>query len=158
MKRRIALSIALAVSVLSLALVRSDSTGRAQQRQRCTEDTGVITLGPNQALRLTLFGDSDGDRAISVRFRRIEYAQGACNGGVCKLGSVTDLILDPVTLRPGEAAFYTSSPLGGLLGVRLVALTNDRNVRATATIINTVTGEATSTSLLDTMEEEECGL
>jgi hypothetical protein len=157
MKQRLALSIALIVSVFSLSLVSSNSTARAQQRQRCTADTGVITLGPNQKLRVVVTG-MGGNDATTVRFRRMQYAQGACNGGVCKLASVTDLILDPVTLMPGEAALMDITPMPGSSGVRAVVLSNRRNVRATAAIIDTVTGETTSTSLLDTMEEDECGL
>ena len=157
MKRRTTLSIALAVSVISLALVSSDSAVRAQQRQRCTADTGVITLGQNQKLRVVVTG-MGGNDAITVRFRRVQYEQGACTGGVCKLASVTDLIIDPFTLMAGEAASMDITPMPGASGVRAVVVSNRRNVRATAAIIDTVTGEPTSTSLLDTMEEEECGL
>ena len=153
MKRK---TIALVVSVILLSLASSDSAAQPQQRMRCTADTGVITLGPNQKLRVVVTG-TGGNDAITVRFRRMQYAQGACNGGVCKLGSVTDLILDPVTLMAGEAAFI-DIPQGGFAGVRAVVQSSLRNVRVTAAIIDTVTGEPTSTSLLETMEDDECGL
>ena len=156
MKRRIALSLALALSAVLVSLASSDSTAQPQQRLRCTADTGVFTLGPNQKLRVVVTG-MGGNDALTVRFRRMQYAQGACNGGVCKLGSVTDLILDPVTLMAGEAAFI-DIPQGGFAGVRAAVRSSLRNVRVTAAIIDTVTGEPTSTSLLDTMEEDECGL
>ena len=157
MKRRITLSIALTLSVVALLLASSDSAARAQQRQRCTADTGVITLSPNQKLRVVVTG-MGGNDAITVRFRRVQYGQGACNGGVCKLASVTDLIIDPFTLMAGEAASMDITPMSGASGVRAVVMSNRRNVVATAAIINTVTGELTSTSLLETMEEDECGL
>ena len=156
MKRTITLSIALVVSVILVSLTSFDSSAQPQQRLRCTADTGVVTLGPNQKLRVVVTG-MGGNDALTVRFRRMQYAQGACNGGVCKLSSVTDLILDPVTLMAGEAAF-TDITQDGFAGVRAVVRSNLRNVRVTAAIIDTVTGETTSTSLLDTMEEEECGL
>ena len=157
MKRKITLSIALALSVISLALVSFDSAARAQQRRRCTADTGIVALGQNQKLRVVVTG-MGGNDAITVRFRRVQYEQGACNGGVCKLASVTDLIIDPFTLMAGEAASMDITPMPGASGVRAVVVSNRRNVRATAAIIDTVTGETTSTSLLDTMEESECGL
>ena len=143
MKRRITLSIALVMSVVFTSLMSSDSTAQAQQRQRCTADTGVITLGPNQKLRVVVTG-MGGNDTITVRFRRMQYAQGACNGGVCKLASVTDLIIDPVTLMPGEAASMDITPMPGASGVRAGVVSNRRNVRATAMIVDTVTGETTS--------------
>jgi hypothetical protein len=141
MKRKITLSLALTLSVVLLSLLSSDSTAQAQQRARFRGDTGIVTLGPNQVLRLTISGEAGA--SITYTFRRMQYAQGACNNGVCKLASVTDLILDPMTLMPGEAA-YIDIPQGGFAAVRGVVQTNRRNVQATATIINTVTGETTS--------------
>jgi hypothetical protein len=142
MTRRITLAIALALSVVFLSLMSSDSTALAQQRLKFRADTGIVTLGPNQVLRVTVTA-VDGADFLAVRFRRMQYGQGACSGGVCKLASVTDLILDPFTLMAGEAA-YVDIPQGGFAGVRGVVQTNRRNVQATAIIINTVTGETTS--------------
>ncbi|HEX6187012.1 MAG TPA: hypothetical protein VFZ40_02935 [Pyrinomonadaceae bacterium] len=144
MVRRITLSIALTLGIVFGSLMSSDSTAQAQPRMRFRADTGVVALGPNQVLRVTVTdSDSDGADFLAVRFRRMQYAQGPCSGGVCKLGSVTDLILDPFGLMAGEAA-YIDIPQGGFAAVRGVVQTNRRNVRATATIINTVTGETTT--------------
>ena len=142
MKRRIALSMALALSVVFVSLMSSDSTAQPQQQVKFRADTGIVALGPNQRLRLWILTDQYGDIPSAVSFRRMQYAQGACNGGVCKLGSVTDLVIDPFTLMAGEAA-YIDITQGGFAGVRGVVQSN-RRVRATATIINTVTGETTS--------------
>ena len=142
MKRRIALSIALALSVVALLPASSDSTAQAQQRTRFRADTGIVTLAPNQVLRVTVTA-VDGADFLTVRFRRMQYAQGACNGGVCKLASVTDLIIDPITVMSGEAA-YIDIPQGGFAGVRGIVMSNRRNAKASATIYNTVTGETTS--------------
>jgi hypothetical protein len=144
MKRRITLSIALALSVISLVLLSSDSTAQAQPRPRFRADTGVVMLGPNQALRVTATAAVDGADFLTIRFRRMQYGQGACNGGVCKLASVTDLIIDPFTLMAGEAASMDITPLAGASGVRVVVQSNRRNVIATAAIINTITGETVS--------------
>ena len=157
MKRRIALSLALTLSVISLALVSFESVARAQQRQRCTAETGVITLGLNQKLRVVVTG-MGGNDAITVRFRRTEYTQDACNGGLCKLVVASQSTSAPITLMPDEAASIDITPMPGSSGVRVVILSNRRTARATAAIIDTVTGEPTSTSLLDTMEDDECCL
>jgi hypothetical protein len=128
---------------LLLTLASSDSTARAQQQAKFRADTGIVTLGPNQVLRVTATASVDGADFLAVRFRRMQYAQGPCDGGVCKLASVTDLIIDPITLRSGEAASMDLAQ-AGFEGVRIMVQSNRRNVRATATIINTLTGETTS--------------
>jgi hypothetical protein len=56
---------------------------------------------------------------------------------------VTDLIIDPIPLKSGEAATMDLAQ-AGFNGVRIMVQSNSRNVRATAMIINTVTGETTS--------------
>jgi len=139
MKRRIALTIVLALSAVFVSLMSSDSTAQAQQQARFRADTGTLTLGPNQVLRFTVSGEA----GASISFRRVQYAQIGCNGGVCKLGSVTDLIIDPITLMAGEAASI-DIPQGGFAAVRGNVVSNRRNMQATAMIINTVTGETTS--------------
>ena len=143
MKRRIALTMALALGCLLVSLTSSDSTARAQQQAKFRADTGIVTLGPNQVLRVIATGETDGADFVTLRFRRIQYAKGTCNGGVCKLGSVTDLIIDPIALMPGEATSMDLSQ-NGFDGARIMVQANRRNVRATAMIINTVTGETTS--------------
>lgn len=144
MKRKITLIMALALAGLLVSLTNSDSTALAQQQARFRADTGIVTLGPNQVLRVTATNaDVDGNDFLAVRFRRIQYQQGTCDGEVCKLGSVTDLIIDPISLMPGQAASMSLSQ-GGFSGVRIMVQANRRNVRATATIVNTVTGETTS--------------
>jgi hypothetical protein len=143
MKRKRTLTMALVLGSLLVSLTSSDSTARAQQQPKFRADTGIVTLGPNQVLRVTATGDVDGNDFLAVRFRRMQYAQGTCVGDVCKLASVTDLIIDPVTLMPGEAASMNLSQ-DGFKGVRILVQSNRRNVRATAAIVNTVTGETSS--------------
>ena len=146
MHRRIALSIALALSVALLSLMSSGSTAQAQQQIRFRADTGLFTLGQNQVLRLTAVFDfnNDGDVAgadfARVRFRRMKYVE-ADNVYQVAAQDVTD----PVTLRPGEAASIVTDNVDPdeFLG-RVVVESNRRNVRATATIINTLTGETAS--------------
>ena len=144
MKRRIALSIALSLSVVLVLLASFASTAQAQQGRRRVADTDIVSLGPNQVLRLTATEDGDSDGADFLLFRRMEYGQESCSSdGVCKLVVTSQTTTNPIRLRPGEAV-HTSSSGGGFPGIRLVAFSNRRSVRVTATIINSITGETTS--------------
>lgn len=137
MKRSIALSIALAVSVLSLALVSSDSTARAQKPNRYRADTGVVSLGTNQMLRITVVNRGKADS--NVGFRKMEYTQGTCSGGVCKHVVASSDSSAPVTLAPGEAGSIDIANTS--FGVRGVVLSNSSDVKVTGMIIDTDTGK-----------------
>jgi hypothetical protein len=140
MKRSIALAIALAVSVILLSLASSDSATQAQQRGKLFQwDTGVVSLGPNQVLRIT--GDWNGDGDTTVGFREIMYGQGTCTGTVCKPITISTTTSGPHTLAEGEAI---SLELIATTYGRGIVTSNRRDVRITASIINTTTGETTS--------------
>jgi len=142
MKRRITLSIALALSIVLLSLMRPDSTANAQQGgRRFRADTGIITLGPGQVLRVTVAaGDVNGDDAIRVRFRRMEYIE---QGNIYRVGSQSTSA--PLTLASGEAASLdiVDGASNTILGVRGIVSGNfigtDRNVRVTAIVFDTST-------------------
>lgn len=136
-KRSITLTVALAVVLLSLA--SSDSISQAQQRRLFQWDTGVVSLGPNQVLRIV--GDWNGDGDTTVGFREIKYAKGACNGTVCKLITLSSTTSGPHTLAAGEAI---SLDLVASTYGRGIVTSNRRDMRVTASIINTMTGETTS--------------
>jgi hypothetical protein len=152
--KRITLLIALVLSITLVSLIKSDSTVNAQPPDRFKADTGVVTLGLNQKLRVVVTG-MGGNDATTVRFGRMEYTQDACGSGVCKLVVASQSMSAPVTLVPDEAASMDITPVPGSSGVRAVVVNNRRNVRATAAIIDTITGELT---FLETMEDDECGL
>jgi hypothetical protein len=139
MKRSIALAVALAVSGILLSLASSDSVSQAQQRRLFQWHTGVVSLGPNQVLRLT--GDWNGDGDTTVGFREIKYGQGACNGNACKLITISTTTSGPHTLASGEAI---SLELIGTTYGGAILTSNRRDMRVTASIINTTTGETTS--------------
>ena len=139
MKRRITLSIALALSVVLVSLMSSASTAKAQPPQRFVADTGVVTLGPNQKLRLSVGGQS-GNNTITVRFRRLGYSQ-MCQGPICKLTVASQTTSDPITLAPNEAGFFDIFTEISLDSVRGIVVSNSRNVRVNAMIIDTTTGE-----------------
>jgi hypothetical protein len=152
MKRRIILSIAMVASIASATLFSYDSTAQAQQIRRFTFDTGVITLGPHQALRVGLLGDTNGDGTfggadfITARFRRMEYVE---QDNIYIIGAQS--ITPPVGLGNGEAAIFnvTDGSSNTILIARGVASgvlvgPNRNDVKATAMIVNTLTGETTS--------------
>lgn len=140
MKRTIALAVALAASVILLSLGTSDSTTQAQLRGKLFHwDTGVVALGPNQVLRLS--GDWNGDGDTTVGFREIKYAQGACNGAVCKLVIIGTTTSGPHTVPAGEAI---ALDLVATTYGRGILTSNRRDVQVTASIINTTTGDTTS--------------
>ena len=136
MKRKITLSVALVLSV-ALLLMTFDSATRAQPPERFVADTGVVKLGPNQILRITI-GPDIRDRII-VRFEQTSYTQNGCNAdGVCKLTG-TNTLTGPITLMPGEAASYDILA-AGTYG-RGIVVTNNRNAHVNASIIDMTTGQ-----------------
>lgn len=140
MKRSIALAITLAISVSLLLLVNSESTTQAQLRGKLFHwDTGVVTLGPNQVLRIV--GDWNGDGDTTVGFREIRYGQGACNGAVCKLVIISSTTSGPHNVPAGEGI---SLDLVATTYGRGIVTSNRPDVQVTASIINTSTGETTS--------------
>ena len=149
MKRRIILSIALALSIVLVSLTSSDSTVGAQQIRRVRADSGVVKLGANQMLRVTAAWDLDNDGQAFVRFTGIEYAQGACNDGICKHSVSSIYNNNPTALMPGEAASYS---FGESQAVRASVTSDRRNVRVTAAIIDTVTGETVTQIIMANTE------
>jgi len=145
MKSRIMISIAFALSLAAVLLTSSDSTVGAQQSIH-RFDTGSVNLGPNQVLRIS--GDGvDQDDPITFRFRRIVYSPNTCISGVCKHTVASSNLSAPVICAPGEGASFEipAVQIGGEnVGVRGVVLSNRKNVKVTASIIDTVTGEVRS--------------
>jgi len=141
MKRYIALALAASSLILVALLTSNFSVGAQQTRRLVTFDTGVVTLGPNQILRLTLTGDFNSDGDVTVGFRGIKYAQGACGGGVCQLTNAGATATGPFTLAAGEAV---SLDLVATTYGRGIVSANQKNVRVTASIVNTLTGDTAS--------------
>lgn len=145
MKRRITLSIALVLSIVLVSMTRSDSMVEAESQLRYKFDTGIVKTGPGQLLHVTAAGALDLND-LYFRVNRQRYTQDACNGGVCKLVLASQTTSIPIMLMPGEAAAIAvdpSDPTGNTY-VRGVVLSNSRNVRVNALIINSLTGEVTS--------------
>ena len=142
MKRRIILSIALVLSVAILSLMKSDSTVNAQPQRLFPYDTGIVRLGPNQILRVTLVNRSrDINDVYLVRFTQQSYMQTTCDGGVCRYEVSGQTTSDPVMLAPSEGASIGTSS-GGIW--RTTVLSNSRNVQVNAAIIDRTTGKVDS--------------
>jgi len=141
MKRNITIALA-TLSMILVSLVSSNSSARAQGRRIVTFDTGVVTLGPNQKLRLTITGgDVDTDSPTTIGFRGTKYTQGVCGGSVCQLVNAGITTTGPLTVAAGEAVSFE---LVATTYGRGIVSSNRRDVRVTASIINTLTGETTS--------------
>ena len=139
MKRRITLSIALALSAILLSLASFDSTAKAAPPLKFNADSGIIVLGPNQALRIMVANGLD---TATVRFRRLEYLQATCDGGACKHIISSQTLSNPITLAPGEgASFDIAGHEGEGITVRCVVSTSLKNVQVTAEVIDTTTGQ-----------------
>jgi hypothetical protein len=136
MKRKVTLSIAIALSIALLALIKADSTVNAEPPQRFSFDTGVVTLGPNQILRVTVAaGDLNGD-GIHVRFRRTRYIE---QDNIYRIESQTTSA--PLTLASNEAAVLDASDLAVW---RAGVLTDSKDARVTVQIIDSATGQVNS--------------
>jgi len=137
MKRSIIFFITLVASSFLVSLAGSDSEAQPQKKT-FVWDTGVIALGPNQRLRLAVTGDGQLLGNLLLRFRRTGYFEA---DNIYQVASQTTT--GPVSLGAGEAVSVDFNR-DGADAVRGMVLSNRRNVRVTATIMNTITGETTS--------------
>jgi len=144
MKRRITLSITLGLSIVLTLLMSSDSTVNAQNQMRYVADTSMITLGPDQTLRLTA-ASTGGNHTVA--FRRIQYEQSACNGAVCKHTVSSQTTSPPIALEPNETATFDIP--SSTSGVRGVVISNSRNVKVTGIVFDTSTWRVVDTFVLE---------
>jgi hypothetical protein len=145
MNRRMKISFVFIQSLL-LLLVAFASTAEAQQGRRLTADTGLITLGPDQFLRVALTGDFNGDGDVSgvdYVFRRIGYIE---QGNVYRVAS--QATTPRMRLNEGEAASIDISQ-AGFNAVRCIVAgnfigTDASRARVTVQIINRNTNQVDS--------------
>jgi hypothetical protein len=139
MRRKITLLIALVLSMTILLLTGSDSAVRAEPPQRYQWDTGLITVGQGQTLRIAATGFDPGPLdGKFINFRRISYTQTTCSGGVCKQAISGQTVSEPIILAPNEAAVIDCE---GYAFCRVVVSGNSPKVRVNVMILNSVTGE-----------------
>lgn len=147
MERKIFLSIAFALSLVLASLTSLDSTVKAQQNgRRLNYDTGVVTLGQNQILRVTVSVISGNDNT-GVRLRRMSYNQQVCNGGICRLLGDFDGSGDTggtdFLISSNEAVWIDLDRPPGASGVRAL-VTSNKPVRVNMQIVDTTTGNTAS--------------
>jgi hypothetical protein len=127
----------LVLTVLAVASVVP--AAQETKQRRFIWDSGIITPGPNQILRLIITAAGTTDTDLLVRFTKMAYVEGACSGDVCRSlfagGSTSDLI----RLGAGEAASIDVPPAA--FAVRGIVYGSRRNARVTYQIIDAVTGE-----------------
>lgn len=146
MKRRIILSIALVMSVVTLSLFKSDSTVNAEPPQRFAWDTGMVTLGENQILRVISVDGELGGGIYGEVIKRIEYQQTACQSGICKYAIASQTTSAPLTVAPDESVSI-DTPSGGTR--RIVVLSNKRSLKVNAIVFDTSTQRVSAVDVVD---------
>ena len=145
MKRRIILSIALALSVISVLIMSSDSSVEAQNPLRYSAGTGVITLAPGEKLSVVIVTGEE-DNVFAFRFRRTRYEKTDCADGVCRY------VVESQTTTPAMISAPNQSSKLDLLGNQIgtdgagsiEVLSSTRNARVTVQISDAVTGQTKS--------------
>jgi len=135
MKRKITLN-TFAALIVSLVFLTS---AQAQNQVRAVADTGIITIGPNQILRIS--GDGvDQDDPVVFRFRRIGYQAVSEAPGITKYTVSSNTITNPIMTTGLEGVAIVQGNLIGTDAVRVVVMSNRPNVRVNAALIDTATG------------------
>ena len=135
MKRKTTLT-SFAALVVSLVLL---TTAQAQNQLRAVADTGIITIGPNQILRIS--GDGvDQDDVVTFRFRRIGYQTATEAPGITKYTVISNTITNPIMTTGMEGVAIVQGNLIGTDAVRVVVMSNRPNVRVNAALIDAATG------------------
>ncbi|MCM3871206.1 MAG: hypothetical protein ND895_11010 [Pyrinomonadaceae bacterium] len=138
---------ALVLSVVLSSLICSDPTANAQQgSRRFSADTGIVTLGPNQVLRVAIAGDFDGNGDVGGSdfvFRRLGYIE---QDNIYRVASQSTT--DPIRLAQDEGASIDINQ-GAFNAVRCIVsgnltVTDARNARVTVHIINRTTNQVDS--------------
>ena len=150
MKRKMTLSLTLTLSLL-LSLVSLPATAQAAPPQRFRADSGVLTLGANQILRITVAG-ADGNDAIRVRIRWMQYAAQGCSGMplVCRHMVVSQGATPVETLGPDDALSFDAQQTGA--GVRVMVDGNRPNVKVLGVVFDTSTQRIVSQVIMANTE------
>jgi len=134
LKRKIALTSALMFTVAVMALMRSDSSTRAQNQNRFVYDTGLVTLGPGQTMKVSFSANGDsGQLLVSLG----SYVSGTCSpDNICRHNLASETSHGPVSLMNHEAVTIDVPMAPGASGVRVMTRTNIKNVTVTVSILD----------------------
>ena len=140
MKRRITLLVILVLSIVTLSLMTSEATVNAQSSHCYVGDSGMVTLGSDQALRITVTPPA-GRRPTSLTLTfNAQVTTVTCNGGVCTHTVISETTADPVTLMPGQAASYDITQPSGASAVRGRVFGDNPDMLVNGLMIDTTTG------------------
>jgi len=145
MKRRIKLSIALVLSIISLLVMSSDSSVEAQNQLRYSAGTGFVTLGANQNLSLTINGASGND-AIAFRFRRTVYVKTNCLDGVCRYVTESQTTSGQMLSAPNQSSKLDviANQIGTDRAVKIEVLSSSPKAVVTMQLTDVLTGQVDS--------------
>jgi hypothetical protein len=99
-------------------------------------DTGMITLGPDQLLKLTVVSRAGN---VNLRFQSVAYSDPSCDGPVCTHPVATQVTTGTVVLGANTAASYDVA--GGSGGARGIVLSDSpaSSLRVIAELVDTTT-------------------
>src|SRR6185503_15586475 len=132
MKRGITLSLAVLLGAVLMSLISSASTVQAKKEKAFSADTGSITLGPHQVLRIVT-DNKDPDSEYTITFKQMLYRSIASGGG-SRHNLVSQTTSDTVTVAPGEGFSIDIGTSESLTLVRAVVATNSEGVHVTGQI------------------------
>ena len=159
MKRIIILSVALCLGIVLLALLSSESKSKAapisvyaaehrpESKARpvpprmYVADSGMVTLGPNEFLRLTVTPTGSPRTSLTVTFTA-QVTQSVCSGGVCTHTVTSENTTSPVSLMPGQGASHDIVQPAGASAVRGMVTGNSPDMRVNGLIIDGATGQS----------------
>ena len=145
MKRSLKLSIALTLSIVSVVLMSSDSSVEAQNQLRYRAGTGVVMLGENQNLSLTVNGASGND-AIALRFRRTVYVKTNCMDGVCRYVVESQTTSPQMLSAPNQSSKLDlmGNQIGTDRAVKIEVLSSSPKAVVTMQLTDALTGQVDS--------------
>ena len=136
MKRGITLSIAVVLGAVLMSLISSAATVQAKKEKTFSADTGIITLGPHQMLRIVT-DNKDPDAEYVVSFKQMAY-RGVPSGGGSRHNLVSQSTSETITVAAGEGFSIDIGTSEAV--VRAVVASNNEGVQVTGQIIDTTTG------------------
>ena len=118
-----------------ISMSTSITVAQTKKQKTFTFDTGILTLGPNQMLRIVT-NNNDPDEAYSATVKRMSYLV------ISEQDSVRYRLISQDTSGPilREAAEGFSIDVGTSEAVRVLISSTSPNLRTTVQLVDTTTG------------------